>query len=60
MRTAVALLLALSALSSLAACDMDSYASNPEDRDTHMGAIKAASPPPTVSAPPAAPPAASH
>jgi hypothetical protein len=50
------LLLALSALAPLAACDMDSYSSNPQDRDTHMGDLKAANPPATVSAPPAAAP----
>jgi hypothetical protein len=48
----------LLAASSLAACGMDTAASNPEERQTHMGDIHAASGPPTVSAPPAAPPAA--
>ncbi len=53
-------LLALAA-SALAACDQDTYSSNPEDRKTHMGEnIKAAEPPPTTSAPAPAAPSASH
>jgi hypothetical protein len=47
----------LFAASSLAGC-MDGAASNPEDRQTHMGDIHAANPPATVSAPVSAPPAA--
>ena len=48
------------AASALAGCNMDSYASNPNDRETHMGDIHAAAPPPPASAatPPAAPPPA--
>ena len=44
------------AASALAGCNMDSYASNPNDRETHMGDIHAAAPPPPASATPAAMP----
>jgi hypothetical protein len=56
----------VSVASGLGACNMDGAASNPEERQTHMGDIHAAAPPATVSAaagssavaPAAAPPAA--
>jgi hypothetical protein len=48
------------AASALAGCNQDGYSSNPNDRDTHMGDIHAAAPPPAASAatPPAVPPPA--
>lgn len=60
MRTVITRLVMLAlAATALAACDQDTYASNPEDRKTHMGEdLKAVEPPPTVSAPTVAPPAA--
>ena len=57
------MLLALAA-SALAACDQDTYSSNPEDRRTHMGddikAQGAPVPAPTAPPPPAAAPATPH
>jgi hypothetical protein len=38
------------AASALAGCNQDSYSSNPNDRETHMGDIHAAAPPPPASA----------
>ena len=51
--------LCLCAASALAGCTQDGYSSNPNDRETHMGDIKAvAPPPPPASAAPAAMPPA--
>jgi hypothetical protein len=66
MRTVALLRLAClaGAASLLSACNQDGASSNPNDRETHMGDIQAATPPPPASAP-AAPvaapaPSASH
>jgi hypothetical protein len=66
MRTSAPLsVLCLCAASALAGCNQDSYSSNPNDRETHMGDLhaaaapaSAAAPPPAVAAPPA--PSTSH
>jgi hypothetical protein len=67
MRTAALLRLAClaGAASLLSACTQDEASSNPNDRETHMGDIHAATPPPPASTAPAAPlaapaPSASH
>jgi hypothetical protein len=70
MRTSAPLsVLCLCAASALAGCNQDSYSSNPNDRETHMGDLhaaaaaappSAAAPPPVVAAPPAPAPSASH
>ncbi len=52
--------LCLCAASALVGCNQDSYSSNPNDRETHMGDIHAAAPPgppSAASAPAVAPPA---
>ena len=44
---------AFAAVCALAGCTQDGYSSNPNDRETHMGDIRAAAPPPSASAAPA-------
>jgi hypothetical protein len=51
MRTSAPLVvLGLCAVSALTDCNQDSYSSNPQDRETHMGDLRAVAPPAPASA----------